>query len=81
MSDEDLIKTLRCEFYGDDECDKSDCPIWSELGCRNGIANRAAADALEAAEHRIADLETALAACRIQRGEQLPKGNFWEIVS
>lgn len=47
MSDEELIKTLRCEFYGDDECDKSDCPIWSELGCRNGIANRAAADALE----------------------------------
>lgn len=50
MTNAELIKVLRCELYGDDECDKSDCPIWSELGCRNGIANRAAADALEAAE-------------------------------
>lgn len=57
MKNEELIKVLRCEFYGDDECDTSDCPIWSELGCRNGIANRAAADALEAAEKRIAGLE------------------------
>ena len=64
MTNAELIKALRCEYYGDDECDKADCPIWSELGCRNGIANRAAADALEAAEKRIADLETALAACR-----------------
>ena len=44
---EDLIKVLRCEYYGDDECDRFDCPIWSSLGCRNGIANRAAADAIE----------------------------------
>lgn len=29
-----------------------------------------AADALEAAEKRIEDLETALAACRIRKGEQ-----------
>lgn len=50
---EDLIKVLRCELYGDDECDRSDCPIWSSLGCRSGISNRAAADALEAAEQRI----------------------------
>lgn len=57
MTNAELIKVLRCEMYGDDECDKSSCPIWSELGCRNGIANRAAADALEAAEKRIAELE------------------------
>lgn len=31
---------------------------------------RDAADALEAAEKRIADLETALKACRVQRGEK-----------
>lgn len=48
MENTELIKVLRCELYGDDECDKSDCPIWSELGCRNGIGNRAAADSLEA---------------------------------
>lgn len=57
MENTELIKVLRCELYGDDECDKSDCPIWSELGCRNGIGNRAAADALEADEQRIAQLE------------------------
>jgi hypothetical protein len=53
----ELIKVLRCELYGDDECDRSDCPIWSSLGCRNGIASRTAADALEAAEQQIAELE------------------------
>lgn len=57
MENTELIKVLRCELYGDDECDKSDCPIWSELGCRNGIGNRAAADALEAAEKRIDGLQ------------------------
>lgn len=57
MENTELIKVLRCELYGDDECDKSDCPIWSELGCRNGIGNRAAADALEADE-RLLDQNT-----------------------
>lgn len=57
MTNAELIAALRCEYYGDNWCDKSDCPIWSESGCRNGIANRAAADALEAAEKRIAELE------------------------
>ncbi len=57
MENTELIKVLRCELYGDDECDKSDCPIWSELGCKNGIANRAAADALEAYDKRVAELE------------------------
>lgn len=60
MTNAELIKVLRCELYGDDECDKSDCPIWSELGCRNGIANRAAADALEAADEKIADYTAAI---------------------
>ena len=36
-----------------------------------------AADALEAADKRIADLETALAACRARKGEQLPKEGEW----
>lgn len=57
MTNAELIKVLRCELYGDDWCDTSDCPIWSELGCRNGFANRAAADALEAAEKRIDGLQ------------------------
>ena len=46
MNDE-LIKALRCEQYGDDECENAECPYWSELGCRNGVANRDAADAIE----------------------------------
>ena len=44
---DELIKALRCEQYGDDECENAECPYWSELGCRNGIANRDAADAIE----------------------------------
>ena len=44
---DELIKALRCEQYGDDECENAECPFWSELGCRNGVANRDAADALE----------------------------------
>ena len=43
----ELIEALRCEQYGDDECENAECPYWSELGCRNGVANRDAADALE----------------------------------
>ena len=43
----ELIEALRCEQYGDDECENAECPFWSELGCRNGVANRDAADALE----------------------------------
>ena len=42
----------------------------------NEVLNRAA-DALEAAEKRIADLETALAACRARKGEQMPKDGEW----
>lgn len=34
-------------------------------------------DALEASEKRIANLETALAACIMRRGEQLPKEGKW----
>ena len=40
-----------------------------------------AADALEAAEQRIADLEKALAACRARGGEQLPKEGEWSATS
>ena len=43
----ELIEALRCEQYGDDECENAECPFWSELGCRNGVANRDAADAIE----------------------------------
>ena len=43
----ELIDALRCEMYGDDECENSKCKYWSELGCRNGVANRDAADAIE----------------------------------
>lgn len=50
MMYDELIKALRCEQYGDDECENAECPYWSELGCRNGVANRDAADAIERLE-------------------------------
>ena len=52
MTSAELVKALRCEYYGDDECDNSDCPIWSELGCCNGIANHADANVIEAADNQ-----------------------------
>ncbi len=88
MKNEELIKALRWCGSIDEQhemcVDASySCPMWNEDRmtdyCKADLM-LAAADALEAAELRIADLETALAACRIRRGEQLPKGNFWEIV-
>ena len=44
---DEMVKALRCEQYGDDECLNVECPYWSDLGCRNGVANREAADAIE----------------------------------
>lgn len=76
MTNAELIKALRlCAKSGNviDYCelgDNNDCLYLDNCGdCIDNLL-RAAADALEAAEKRIADLETALAACRARKGEQ-----------
>lgn len=43
-----LVKALRCENTGDDECGSSDCPYWSGLGCMDGQLMEDAAAAIEA---------------------------------
>lgn len=43
----ELIRSLRCENTGDDECGSSDCPYWSGLGCMDGQLMEDAADAIE----------------------------------
>ena len=71
MNNAELIKALRyCISDNAGDCDL--CPY--QIDCKsNGTGKdkmiRDAADALEAAEKRIEDLETALAARRVQRGE------------
>lgn len=45
---EELIKALRCEHTGDDECGSSDCQYWSGLGCMDGKMCEDAAAAIEA---------------------------------
>lgn len=44
----ELIRSLRCENTGDDECGSSDCTYWSGLGCMDGQLMEDAADAIEA---------------------------------
>ncbi|MBQ1386177.1 MAG: hypothetical protein IIY75_05220 [Erysipelotrichales bacterium] len=74
MTNAELIKQLRgckdIEFCSD--CPRMPNGIIEPCGIKDD-----AADALEAAEKRIADLETALAACRARKGEQLPKEGEW----
>ena len=64
MTNEELIKALRDAAmyinYVAPNC-------YASIEAKEAI--RAAACALEAAEKRIADLETALAACRARKGE------------
>lgn len=43
----ELIRSLRCENTGDDECGSSDCPYWSGLGCMDGQLMEDAADAIK----------------------------------
>lgn len=70
----ELIDALRycsehegCDYYTSKECPRE--YTWVCGADCEQILMRDAADALEAAEKRIADLETALAACRARRGE------------
>jgi len=71
MSNAERIKALRyCGNFEDrDGCDE-ECPYFNDKDCPKRIMCDAA-DALEAAEHRIEDLEGALAACRARKGETL----------
>lgn len=66
MDNKELIAALRCPYLGDAFCDKQECAWFSTLGCMYGNVVRAAADALEAAEKRIAELEA-----------QVPKEGEW----
>ena len=80
MNNAELIAALRyCADYGSYKNGCAKCPINADgMVCgthEDAVAK--AADALEAAEQRIADLETALAACRARKGEQLPKEGEW----
>lgn len=70
MKNEELINGLR--WCADESICGEKCPYFDEKKdfCSVEEILNDAADALEAAEHRIADLETALAACRVQRGEK-----------
>ena len=61
MTNAELIKVLR---YCGKGTGCSECPIYHEPSEACFKIGTAAADALEAADKRIADLETALAACR-----------------
>lgn len=78
MERNELIKALRCCGHNMifHYCDKEDCQYcqysyYEDLHiCNVKELGIAAADALEADEQRIADLETALASCRARRGEQ-----------
>ena len=78
MTNAELIKALRhCGAGGDVAerclpCDYYDSEPWCEAALVND-----AADALEAAEHRIEDLEGALAACRMRKDGRLPKDGEW----
>lgn len=71
MTNAEIIKALRyCVVHPFRPCDG--CALFEtegSIGCIN-VLHGAAADALEADVKRIADLETALAACRIRKGEQ-----------
>lgn len=49
----ELIRSLRCENTGDDECGSSDCPYWSGLGCMDGQLMEDAADAIEALQAQL----------------------------
>ena len=49
----ELIRSLRCENTGDDECGSSDCTYWSGLGCMDGQLMEDAADAIEALQAQL----------------------------
>ena len=78
MTNAELIKALRrCSYMTVAEPDREDgyckpCAYFAEdasdITCIDRIMIDAA-DALEEAEKRIADLETALAACRARKGK------------
>lgn len=49
----ELIRSLRCENTGDDECGSSDCTYWSGLGCMDGQLMEDAAAAIEALQAQL----------------------------
>lgn len=55
----ELIRSLRCENTGDDECGSSDCPYWSGLGCMDGQLMEDAAAAIEALQTNVKRLKEA----------------------
>lgn len=72
MNNAELIKALRdcaATWNTIDDCNVEECQFTAYGSMCLDTMLEAAADAIEAAEKRIADLETALAACRARRGE------------
>ena len=53
----ELVKALRCENTGDDECGSSDCTYWSGLGCMDGQLMEDAAAAIEALQAEVEELK------------------------
>ena len=54
---DELVKALRCENTGDDECGSSDCTYWSGLGCMDGQLMEDAADAIEELQAEVEELK------------------------
>lgn len=79
MNNAELIEALR--YCGGEEKYCKLCPSYDTCHAEvDGLKQilLAAADVLEAQQKRIADLETALSACRAQRG-QMPKEGEWMV--
>ena len=77
---DELVKALRCENTGDDECGSSDCPYWSGLGCMDGQLMGDAADAIEALQKDITTLQKCyeIADTTVDKVlKQLPKRGKW----
>lgn len=56
----ELVKALRCENTGDDECGSSDCPYWSGLGCMDGQLMEDAAAAIETLTRQVDNIQREL---------------------
>ena len=76
----ELVKALRCENTGDDECGSSDCPYWSGLGCMDGQLMEDAAAAIEALQKDLSTLQKCYEIADTTVDEvlkQLPKRGEW----
>ena len=77
----ELVKALRCDNTGDDECGSSDCPYWSGLGCMDGQLMGDAADAIEALQARLGEAENSVERWKdMYLTKHEPKRGEWELI-